>query len=1641
MEGGGGTSLQQRDSAENGISKQLSALSLNGVEQQLITEKPEKDPRRIARKYQIDLCKKALDENIVVYLETGCGKTHIAVLLIYEMRHLIKKPQKNLCIFLAPTVALVQQQAKVLENSLDLRVETYCGSSTHLKSRWDWEKEIEESEVLVMTPQIMLHNLSHCFIKIELIALLIFDECHYAQLESNHPYAEIMKIFYKMDATKLPRIFGMTASPKFGKGGSIDGLEVLLRAKVYSVEDKDELEKFITSPKVNIYYYNSIENDCSSPLTICTRKLEEIKQQSMSALRMNSLDQGLQRSTKMLLQRLHCNLMFCLENLGLWGALQASYIFLKGDHYENTELVGKEEGCSDGNLCNKYLHQAISVFSSDCSRDGMAADLSCVEVLKEPYFSRKLLRLIGILSSFRGQPNMKCIIFVNRIVTARSLTYIIRNLKFLSCWKCGFLVGVHSGLMSRKNTDIILGKFRTGELNLLVATKVGEEGLDIQTCCLVIRFDLPETVASFIQSRGRARMPQSEYAFLVDRGNPRELNLIEHFKKDEAQMNEEISLRKSRAPTTDFEERTYKVDATGATISSVLSISLLHRYCSKLPHDEYFNPKPQFFFYDDADGMVCNIILPANAPIHQISSTPQPSTEAAKKDACLKACKELHEIGALTDYLLPDQDEYEESIPDSYDSDGSNEDDSRAVLYEMLVPAALRKPWTKVGNSTIFCSYYIKLCPKPADRTYRRFGLFVKEPLPEEAGKMKVDLCLARGRMVMTQLIPSGVARFDEDEVVSAEMFQQLFLNIILDRYKLLPEYVVLENNDLCESSSPTFYLLLPVILHDHDKISVDWTLVRRCLSSPIFEHPGIVLDDETSQLNNHLHLSNGRKSLHDVVNSLVYVPCKNTFFFVSDIFPEKSGHSLYDDSKSHVEHYAEMYDVHLAYPDQPLLKAKQLFILDNLLRKKNHSAQWREKEEHFIELPPEICQLKVIGFSKDIGSSLSLLPSIMHRLESFLVAIELKDKLVASFPEGAEITAGRILEALTTERCCEHFSLERLEVLGDAFLKFAAGRHLFLKHEALDEGQLTRKRSNIVNNSNLLKLATRNNLQEVYIRDQSFEADQFFAFGRHCPLSCGNGNLESIHSRDDGKKNGAKFKVRCNKCHHWLHNKTIADVVEALVGAFLVDSGFKAATAFLNWMGIKVDITCSQIDNICSASNAFLPLSDQIDINALENLLGYKFTHKGLLIQAFVHPSFNNHLGGCYQRLEYLGDAVLDYLMTSYLYSVYPKLKPGHLTDLRSAAVNNISFADVAGRLSFHKFIICDSSVLREAMTTYVNGIGRSEQLKKHIDEEMCPKALGDLVESCMGAIFLDTGFDLKHVWEVMLSFLNPIISYSKLQFNPLRELHEFCQSYNWELQFSSSKRDGKFLVEAKVDEQNVSATASATNYSGKAAKRMAARKLHESLKAQGYKSKSLSLEEVLRRSEKREARLIGYDETPSKENAKFNGLNVLENSRSDSDAELFPLNEIPSSTFHSISGPIKECPPADSGSCVKKRVHIKDCKINSPAIPPNNDSDPNPKGAGSPGFVSAKARLYEICAANCWIPPTFECCEEKGPGHLKEFIFKIMLEIEEMPNHLFEFYGEPRARKKDAAEHAAQGALWLLKHEGYIWDKRHDK
>lgn len=92
-------------------------------------------------------------------------------------------------------------------------------------------------------------------------------------------------------------------------------------------------------------------------------------------------------------------------------------------------------------------------------------------------------------------------------------------------------------------------------------------------------------------------------------------------------------------------------------------------------------------------------------------------------------------------------------------------EDAREELHEMIVPASLKEPWTETDNPVCLNSYYISFFPFPNDRVYKKFGLFLKAPLPQEAERMKLDLNLARGRSVKTELIPSGTTSFENNEV------------------------------------------------------------------------------------------------------------------------------------------------------------------------------------------------------------------------------------------------------------------------------------------------------------------------------------------------------------------------------------------------------------------------------------------------------------------------------------------------------------------------------------------------------------------------------------------------------------------------------------------------------------------------------------------------------------------------------------------------------------------------------------------------------------------------------------------------------------------------------------------------------------
>ena len=147
-----------------------------------------------------------------------------------------------------------------------------------------------------------------------------------------------------------------------------------------------------------------------------------------------------------------------------------------------------------------------------------------------------------------------------------------------------------------------------------------------------------------------------------------------------------------------------------------------------------------------------------------------------------------------------------------------------------------------------------------------------------------------------------------------------------------------------------------------------------------------------------------------------------------------------------------------------------------------------------------------------------------------------------------------------------------------------------------------------------------------------------------------------------------------------------------------------------------------------------------------LENKINTKFNDKELLKQAFTHRSFINENKNTAQehneRLEFLGDAVLELSTTSFLFKKYPKRNEGELTSFRAALVNTNSLSEVALKLGFNDFLLLSRGESRDT--------GRARQY-----------ILADTFEAVIGAIYLDQGYDVadKFITENLLTLTEEIV------------------------------------------------------------------------------------------------------------------------------------------------------------------------------------------------------------------------------------------------------------------------------------------
>ncbi|KAG8753081.1 hypothetical protein FRC14_006464 [Serendipita sp. 396] len=205
------------------------------------------------------------------------------------------------------------------------------------------------------------------------------------------------------------------------------------------------------------------------------------------------------------------------------------------------------------------------------------------------------------------------------------------------------------------------------------------------------------------------------------------------------------------------------------------------------------------------------------------------------------------------------------------------------------------------------------------------------------------------------------------------------------------------------------------------------------------------------------------------------------------------------------------------------------------------------------------------------------------------------------------------------------------------------------------------------------------------------------------------------------------------------------------------------------------------------------------------------------------THTSIRGNDMTCYERLEFLGDAILDFLVIRHIFDLHGRLSPGALTLLKGAMVSNSVLAAISVHYGLHRYLRIDSQSVKNAINQYIPEIEekrRAEFAAAKEEERPCgqywlevepPKSIADVVESIMGALYVSDGFDLKGVQRMYDTMLRPFydqhISLKTLSHHPTKILFELFQSQGCQ-EFQIAKylhSEGQNLVRCEVEVHNV--------------------------------------------------------------------------------------------------------------------------------------------------------------------------------------------------------------------------------------------
>ncbi|MEE8383513.1 MAG: DEAD/DEAH box helicase [Nitrosopumilus sp.] len=424
------------------------------------------------RDYQVNLANQAIKENCIVVLPTGLGKTAIALQVIAE--YLSKGTGGAL--FLAPTRVLVNQHYEFLKTHLTLDDISLVTGEDPIQKR----TKLWGNSVICATPEITKNDFDRQIVSPEQFNLVVFDEVH--RTTGDYAYSGIAERFENFSA----RLVGMTATLPSEKEKAT---EILTKLRISSIaertEDSPDVKPYIQ--ETNTEWINvELPPELKSIQTLLKLALDEryetlrkngirlAEQQSLSALlriRQFVLNQN-RRSAKPLFTaiRIHYALSI-LEAHGITPFLKFC------ERARAKKGAGVKELCEIDPNFTRAVHLA-----KDAQSKGI--EHSKIPKLKE------------ILESVPG----KALIFTSY----RDSVDLIYNKLTEMGISAGILIGKagKSGLKQKEQIETVQ-KFRDGVFQVLVATRVGEEGLDIAEVNQVIFYDNVPSSIRFVQRRGR----------------------------------------------------------------------------------------------------------------------------------------------------------------------------------------------------------------------------------------------------------------------------------------------------------------------------------------------------------------------------------------------------------------------------------------------------------------------------------------------------------------------------------------------------------------------------------------------------------------------------------------------------------------------------------------------------------------------------------------------------------------------------------------------------------------------------------------------------------------------------------------------------------------------------------------------------------------------------------------------------------------------------------------------------------------------------------------------------------------------------------------------------------------------------------